>query len=83
MSRLRLTITHCPRRALTLSDTPRPDCPQCAGQGFTRDGYHLAANVYIQTAYATCPCWDMNRCRVLLPLPHLPSRRRTHDLPPF
>ncbi|EDY42968.2 hypothetical protein [Streptomyces sp. SPB074] len=47
MTHLRLTLTHCPRRALTLSDTPRPHCPQCAGKGFTRDGYHLAANVYV------------------------------------
>ncbi|WP_433340587.1 hypothetical protein [Streptomyces sp. CA-253872] len=83
-ARLRLTVLYCPRRALALRDTPRPDCPQCAGEGFSRDGYLTGPGVYVQTAYATCTCWDMNRCRVLLPLPHLPWRRgRTRDLPPF
>ncbi|EFL01372.1 conserved hypothetical protein [Streptomyces sp. SPB78] len=83
MTRLRLTITHCPRRALTLSDTPRPDCPQCAGEGFMREGYLIGPGTYRQTAYTSCPCWDRYRCRTLLPLPHLPLRRRTRDLPPF
>lgn len=33
MIRLRIKVTHCPRRALVLTDTPPPDCPDCQGEG--------------------------------------------------
>ncbi|MFB6895828.1 hypothetical protein [Streptomyces hydrogenans] len=85
MSRLRFRLTDWPRRALVLTDTPRPDCTECRGEGgFNRDYGDYETGDYAGTEWDPCDCWDENRRRILLPLPRL-SRRRTQptDLDPW
>lgn len=81
--RLRIKVTHCPRRALALADTPRPDCPTCAGWGgISHDYGDPETGEYAGTDWQPCPCWTQWALR-LLPLPR-PFRHRTPDSePPF
>jgi hypothetical protein len=72
--RLRIKVTHCPRRALTLSDTPRPDCPDCRGAGGIAHDYgDYETGEYASTHWEPCPCWSQWAV-ILLPLPRWPRR---------
>ncbi|MEU7283374.1 hypothetical protein AB0A69_32045 [Streptomyces sp. NPDC045431] len=83
MIRLRIQYTHWPRRALILTDTPRPDCWACGGEGgHNRDYGDYETGEYAGTDWEPCPCWHENRRWVLLPLPRLPRPwRRRHTVP--
>ncbi|MEV5438723.1 hypothetical protein AB0K80_22335 [Streptomyces sp. NPDC052682] len=80
MLRLRIQLTDWPRRALVLTDTPRPGCPECGGEGGTnRDYGDPFTGEYAGTEWEPCACWDENRRWPLLPLPRLPRRLRRRD----
>ncbi|MFD3928049.1 hypothetical protein [Streptomyces sp. NPDC058614] len=81
MIRLRIQCTDWPRRALILTDTPRPNCPECDGMGGIEHDYgnHYDGE-YEGTDWEPCTCWNESRRWLLLPLPRLPlwlRRRRT------
>ncbi|MBQ1089178.1 hypothetical protein KBY47_08530 [Streptomyces sp. B93] len=85
LSRLRIQRTYCPRPALVLIDTPRPDCPDCQGTGgISYDYGNPATGEYEGTDIDFCDCWTA-RPITLLPLPRWPHRtpRRYSDEPPF
>ncbi|WP_406125806.1 hypothetical protein OHQ89_28290 [Streptomyces canus] len=88
MLRLRLKVLGCPRRVLALTDTPRPDCPNCQGTGGTEEPYaYPDTGEYWGSGWEFCPCWTA-WTRPLLPLPRLPRwLRRTppgySNEPPF
>ncbi|MCD2466795.1 hypothetical protein MBT42_24985 [Streptomyces sp. MBT42] len=74
--RLRLSVAHWPRRALILTDTPRPDCDECRGEGGIEQHYgDYQTGEYVDTDWIPCDCWDEDRRWALFPLPHLPRRR--------
>ncbi|MFJ4524489.1 hypothetical protein ACIP4Y_26680 [Streptomyces sp. NPDC088810] len=76
MIRLRIQLTHWPRRALVLTDTPHPDCPECDGDGGIGNAYgDPETGEYAGTDWEPCTCWNETRRWVLLPLPR--SLRRT------
>lgn len=82
MLRLRIQLTDWPRRALILTDTPRPHCQQCGGEGgANRDYGDPATGEYAGTEWEPCPCWDDTRRWLLLPLPlpRLPRWLRRRD----
>ncbi|MEU9795426.1 hypothetical protein AB0E27_33465 [Streptomyces sparsogenes] len=80
MPRLRIQLSTWPRRSLVLTDTPRPDCRDCAGEGGTAYDYgDHETGEYAGTNWEPCTCWNENRRWILLPLPRLPRRlRRRH-----
>ncbi|MFE9020146.1 hypothetical protein ACFYNL_16495 [Streptomyces sp. NPDC007808] len=78
MIRLRIQVTHWPRRALVLTDTPRPDCPDCEGVGGIPHDYGDHNGEYAGTDIEFCPCWTEWR-RALLPLPRRPRWLRRRD----
>lgn len=85
MLRLRLKVIGCPRRALALMDTPRPDCPNCQGAGgITHDYGHPETGEYEGTYYEPCSCWTQWAVS-LLPLPRWTRRTLPgySDEPPF
>jgi hypothetical protein len=87
VSRLRIRYSRC-RPGLILTDTPRPDCWACDGDGgHERDYGDPETGEYAGTDWDPCPCWDDRRAWTLLRLPRLPLRRRTSpgysDEPPF
>ncbi|MFJ5775075.1 hypothetical protein [Streptomyces sp. NPDC093094] len=77
--RPRIRLTDRPRRALVLTDTPHPTCPECRGEGGTAHDYGDHTGEYAGTEWAPCHCWDEARCLVLLPLPRRPRWLRRHD----
>jgi hypothetical protein len=79
MPRLRIKVSDWPRRALVLTDTPRPDCADCGGEGGWEYDYGDASGEYADTAWDPCPCWNDTRHWVLLPLPRV--RRWTYSDP--
>lgn len=84
MMRLRLQVLVCPRRALALTDTPRPHCVNCHGMGGIPHAYGDETGEYAGTDWEFCPCWSPWRL-TLLPLPHW-LRRTPHGYssePPF
>ncbi|MFI1029257.1 hypothetical protein [Streptomyces sp. NPDC020951] len=95
MIRLRIRLLGWPRRALVLTDTPRPDCPRCEGEGGTAYDYgHPETGEYEGTEWDPCPCWNEERRLTLLPLPGRPrwlrwrvlnswGPSRYSDEPPF
>ncbi|MFC9742929.1 hypothetical protein ACFVKC_34075 [Streptomyces noursei] len=90
MLRLRIQRAICPHRGLYLTDTPRPDCRDCEGNGGASYDYgDPETGEYAGTEWEPCTCWDNTRCWLLLPLPRLPrALRRTppggySDEPPF
>ncbi|MFI1183360.1 hypothetical protein ACH4UT_27955 [Streptomyces sp. NPDC020799] len=89
MIRLRIQRATCPRPALILTDTPRPDCHICdGGGGIEREYGHPETGEYAGSDWDSCTCWNQKRCWLLLPLPRLPrALRRTppgySDEPPF
>ncbi|MEU2440130.1 hypothetical protein ABZ595_28700 [Streptomyces rubradiris] len=75
LPRLRLRVEPWPRRVLILTDTPRPACPECEGDGGI--GYDYGdpeTGEYAGTDWEPCTCWDDTRRWVLLPLPRRPRR---------
>ncbi|GGU78935.1 hypothetical protein GCM10010275_12200 [Streptomyces litmocidini] len=84
MLRLRLRVTDWPRRALTLTDTPRPDCPRCDGAGGHAYDYgDPETGEYAGTEWDPCPCWHEDHSWALLPLPRRTPRGGYSDEPPF
>ncbi|WP_030717397.1 hypothetical protein [Streptomyces sp. NRRL F-2580] len=91
--RFRIHRTKWPRPALVLTDTPRPDCPDCQGIGGHNHDYgDYSTGEYAGTEWEPCPCWDETRRWILLPLPHRRDRHTTSpdpragaysDEPPF
>ncbi|MFF5535562.1 hypothetical protein ACFY71_24280 [Streptomyces cinerochromogenes] len=86
MLRLRLKVLGCPRRALALTDTPRPDCPECAGSGAIESFYgDYDTGEYAGSDFDFCDCWTA-WSKTLLPLPRWPRRTPPggySDEPPF
>ncbi|USQ89260.1 hypothetical protein NFX46_39325 [Streptomyces phaeoluteigriseus] len=80
MLRFRLAVAGCPRRALVLTDTPRPDCLHCAGEGgHSYDYGDYDTGEYAGSHWEFCDCWTA-RSVTLLPLPRWPRwLRRRHD----
>ncbi|WP_405971684.1 hypothetical protein OG496_18830 [Streptomyces sp. NBC_00988] len=73
LSRLRFQRVTWPRPALILTDTPRPDCPDCEGiGGFEYDYGNSYDGEYEGTDWEPCTCWNEARRWVVLPLPRLP-----------
>ncbi|WP_338682172.1 hypothetical protein QD712_06935 [Streptomyces acidiscabies] len=77
MIRLRIRVVDWPRRALVVTDTPRPDCPVCEGLGGIEHPYGDASGEYAGSDWEPCGCWDDSRRWTLLPLP-----RRLRRTPP-
>ncbi|MGW3955163.1 hypothetical protein ACWEKM_30455 [Streptomyces sp. NPDC004752] len=85
LPRLRIHVDGCPRRALVLTDTPRPDCADCRGEGGFEYDYGDHNGEYAGTEWDPCDCWNENRRWTLLPLPHRPRwlRRRNTGRDPW
>jgi hypothetical protein len=74
--RLRLELVGGSRRALVLTDTPRPDCADCGGEGGWEFDYgDYDTGEYAGTEWDPCPCWNDRRRWVLLRPPRFPYRR--------
>ncbi|MFF9591844.1 hypothetical protein ACF1FX_21950 [Streptomyces sp. NPDC014646] len=74
-----------PYPALILTDTPRPTCPDCQGEGGHHHDYGDETGEYAGTEWDPCDCWDEARRWTLLPLPRLPRwlRRRRPAVDPW
>ncbi|MFF6892151.1 hypothetical protein ACFY8Z_16110 [Streptomyces microflavus] len=86
--RLRIQLSGWDGRTLTLTDTPRPDCPRCGGEGGHAYDYGDHEGEYAGTEWDSCTCWDETRRWTLLRLPRFPRRRRADrdpwsNEPPF
>ncbi|MEI7031257.1 hypothetical protein [Streptomyces pratensis] len=85
--RLRIQLTGWDRRTLILTDTPRPDCPRCDGDGGFAYDYGDHEGEYAGTEWDPCTCWNEARRWTLLRLPRIPRRRADRDPwssePPF
>jgi hypothetical protein len=81
--RLRILLAHWPHRALVLMDTPRPNCPDCDGDGEIASYVGNSTGEYIDTEWDPCLCWNRDRRWVLLPLPRIRHRHHTPVEPPF
>ncbi|GAA2409847.1 hypothetical protein GCM10010433_05720 [Streptomyces pulveraceus] len=84
MARLRIQRATWPRPALILTDTPRPACPDCHGDG--GHGYVTTTphGEFDGIDYEGCHCWDPAQRWTLLSLPHRSSRGPSYsDEPPF
>ncbi|MFD0061758.1 hypothetical protein [Streptomyces sp. NPDC056690] len=80
MLRLRIEHHQRPRPGLYLTDTPAPDCDDCAGDGVIEWDYgDYETGEYSGTDWAYCTCWKPDRCRLILPLPRRPMPRRGPD----
>ncbi|NUK82790.1 hypothetical protein HRW23_36720, partial [Streptomyces lunaelactis] len=77
--RLRIAGIGAGRRALVLTNTPRPTCTTCHGDGGWSEDYgHPETGEYEGTHDVLCDCWTDRRW-VLLPLPRRPRvLRRRH-----
>lgn len=84
MPRYRINRITWPRHALILTETPRPDCWNCEGEGgFAHDYGDPMTGEYAGTDWEPCPCWNSDRRRVLLPLPRRRRPAGYSDEPPF
>lgn len=85
LPRLRLGVVGSPRRALVLTDTPRPDCRNCDGEGGFEYDYGDHNGEYAGTDWEPCVCWNEQRRWLLLPLPRRPRwlRRRGDNRDPW
>ncbi|MEU7020951.1 hypothetical protein ABZ990_09905 [Streptomyces sp. NPDC046203] len=80
--RPRIRRTDWPRPALILTDTPRPDCSDCRGEGgWNRDYGDPMTGEYAGSDWDPCPCWDENRRWLLVPVPRLPRREQPYTDP--
>lgn len=72
MQRLRIHYTVWRRAGLVLTDTPRPNCLQCEGNGGIEHDYgDYETGEYAGTDWEPCTCWNEHRRWLLLPLPRL------------
>jgi hypothetical protein len=89
MLRLRLRYTNWPRPAIELTDTPRPNCPTCHGDGgWPQDYGNPETGDYEGTRNVTCDCWQPQRAWFVLAVPRSIARRwlgapELSDGPPF
>lgn len=84
MLRLRIRVTDWPRKALILTDTPRPDCPDCQGRGgHDVDWADYETGEYAGTDWDPCGCWTWYRRWALVPLPRRTPNGLFSDEPPF
>lgn len=74
--RIRIRYRAWPRPALVLTDTPRPGCPDCRGEGGWTADYADQDGEYGGTDDVWCDCWQPNRAWLLLPLPRWWRRRK-------
>ncbi|XUL89997.1 hypothetical protein ACQ86D_27950 [Streptomyces galilaeus] len=81
--RIRLRLTSWPRHGLELTDTPRPRCTECHGQGGWNEDYADADGDYGGTNWVICGCWKLEHHLFLLPLPRRRPRGPFSDEPPF
>ncbi|WP_442806404.1 hypothetical protein [Streptomyces sp. NBC_01317] len=82
--RLRIRRANWARPTLVLTDTPRPDCPDCGGAGgHSYDYGDHETGEYAGTEWAPCRCWNDTRHWVLLPLPRRTPPGGYSDEPPF
>ncbi|MFF1721971.1 hypothetical protein [Streptomyces sviceus] len=72
MIRLRIQVAHWPRRVLVLTDTPRPNCRDCEGEGGFAYDYGDHTGEYAGSDWEPCGCWNENQRWFLLPLPRRP-----------
>ncbi|MEV5138180.1 hypothetical protein AB0K71_27105 [Streptomyces syringium] len=80
MIRLRIQVVHWPRRALVMTDRPRPDCRDCDGEGGLEHDYgDYDTGEYAGTDWEPCGCWNESRRWFLMPLPGRPRWLRRHD----
>ncbi|MGW2721980.1 hypothetical protein [Streptomyces sp. NPDC001492] len=84
MIRLRIERHNWPRPGLYrpglyLTDTPRPDCRDCDGEGGFEYDYGDHNGEYADTDWEPCGCWNENRRWLLLRLPHRPRWMRRPD----
>lgn len=84
MPRLRIRYITWPHPGLILTDTPRPHCPDCLGDG----GWHYDVGdpdtgECADTVSELCTCWNPDRRWLLLPLPHRRTGTAYSDEPPF
>ncbi|MFH8518245.1 hypothetical protein ACH4CE_24780 [Streptomyces gelaticus] len=70
--RLRIQRSTWPRPTLVLTDTPRPNCPACGGEGGHHHDYGDHEGEYAGTEWEPCTCWDENCAWTLVRLPHRP-----------
>ncbi|MET9533536.1 hypothetical protein ABZY02_23730 [Streptomyces sp. NPDC006649] len=74
--RIRLRL-YWPHPALILTDTPRPDCRICDGEGgIEREYGHPETGEYDGSDWDLCTCWNPTHCWTLLPLPLITQRLR-------
>lgn len=85
MIRLRIQVAHWPRRALVLTDTPRPNCSNCEGFGGIEHPYGDENGEYAGDEWGPCDCWNESRRWFLMPLPYRPwwLRRRDNGRDPW
>lgn len=84
--RLRIRVVDWPRRALAVTDTPRPNCVDCGGTGGTEEPYVDHFGEYVGSDWWPCGCWNHTRRRLLIPLPNRWRRTSSSgysDQPPF
>ncbi|MEV0639123.1 hypothetical protein AB0I77_30145 [Streptomyces sp. NPDC050619] len=79
MMRLRIQRASWPRNALILTDTPRPDCPDCDGDGGFEYDYGDHYGEYAGSDWEPCRCWNETRRWFLMPLPRRPRWLRRRD----
>ncbi|GAA2439338.1 hypothetical protein [Streptomyces glaucus] len=78
--RLRLRFLSWPNPRLVLTDTPRPGCPHCRGQGWFWSGHPGAE----EPDMFPCDCWNYSDVQTLVRLPRFWARRQAvSDEPPF
>lgn len=75
MARLRLEWI---RPLLVLTDTPRPGCRTCHGEGGIACDYGDETGEYAGTDWEHCDCWNPDQHWTLL---RLPQRRRPYRDP--
>jgi hypothetical protein len=77
--RLRLRYRSWPRPRLVVTDTPRPDCASCDGDGGWDEDYGDSEGEYGGTRQVDCHCCRRDLVWTVLPLPRRPRwlRRRT------
>ncbi|PWI44694.1 hypothetical protein [Streptomyces sp. ICBB 8177] len=83
MIRLRIQRAVLPRPALILTDTPRPNCPQCLGDGGIEWPYGDETGEYAGSEWEWCGCWNERLRWTLLLLPCRKSGTAYTDEPPF
>ncbi|MGW3103093.1 hypothetical protein [Streptomyces sp. NPDC001100] len=76
LPRLRFQVIGYPRRALILTDTPRPGCLNCEGDGGIEYPYGDDNGEYAGSDWEPCECSNETHRWRLLALPRLPRLLR-------